>query len=395
MPRNLSTTAKAYTGPMLWLLELTTPAGNAYFFAEDAVNFAGQSYLPYLALTSGPRSNRSLQPDDAEVTLLNADLAVGALLAADPFEGALCELSQLLLGLEQKVLILRGRLTEQEETDLGVKFRLVSELDPAQIDLPARLYSQLCTWRFRQPPCGYLPDQQTLALMLAEQAADVFSATTIGNTALGMTVNEHRDRLVVLTAGTGRGQKRVIDSNSATTLTLRGQWATTPDATSRFKVYSVSAGAPKVLFQAGTGVLEQPADIFSARTIGASALLMTTDEHADALVVIAAGAGAGQQREIGSNSAATLTLDDAEPDFNPLPDATSVFRVAFRSCPKDFAPSCEDRGRTQSFNGFPTLVPLSRRNFGGRFGPGGLPGGGGFGEAGRGRGHGPRPVQLY
>jgi hypothetical protein len=143
------------------------------------------------------------------------------------------------------VLILRGRLTEQEETDGGVTFRLVSELDPGQIELHARSYAQLCTWRFAKPACGYDPAAATVTEHLSEQAADIFSALTIGLSTLSMTVNAHQGRVAVITAGAGRGQKRRIRSNSATTLTLHYPWAALPDSSSKFAVYSFTAGAPK------------------------------------------------------------------------------------------------------------------------------------------------------
>ncbi|MFQ5723597.1 MAG: hypothetical protein ACE5G6_03820 [Terriglobia bacterium] len=372
MPRNLSTAAKSYAGPMLWLAEVTTPSGATHYFAEDAVTVAGNPYLPYLRLTTGPRFTRSLQADFGTLELLNTDLVVGSILQSEEFEGALCELKQLLLGLGDTVFILRGRLTEQEETDRGVSFRLVSDFDPAQLELHARFYAQLCTWRFRKPPCGYLPDQATLTQHLDERAADIFSDSTIGDSTLAMTVDEHQDRVVVLTAGTGRGQKRRIRSNTLTTFSLYHKWNTTPDATTKFDVWEFQNGAPKLLTTAAAqGEFLQTADIATARTLGNSALAMAPDEHRGDLVRITAGTGAAQQRKIKTNDATTLTIEDDEPDFNPAPDSTSTWAVFYARCPKDFAPSCEDRARTEAFNGFPTLVPIVRRIF--EFPFGGLP----------------------
>lgn len=380
MPRNLSAAANAYTGPMLWVAELTLRSGAKKYFAEDAVTVGGNSYQPYLRVAGGPRFTRTLQADFGELELLNTDLVVGALLQTEDFEGALCELKQYLRGIEEAVLILRGRLTEQEETDQGVKFRLVSELDPAQLSLHAREYAQLCTWRFRQKPCGYLEASMptSFSASLVEQAADIFSAQTIGTSTLTMVVNEHADRIVVLTAGTGRGQKRRIRSNTATTLTLYHPWTTTPDSTSKFAVYAAAgvgapfgAGAPKLLFTSTSAQVSAVASaaLAGARTIGSLGLGMVAGEHAGDMVRIILGAGAGQQRKIKTNTATQVTLDDAEPDFSPLPDITSTFIVLYARCPKDF-PSCEDRARTQAFNAFPTLLPILNRIYGGRFGTG-------------------------
>ncbi len=281
MPRNLSAAANNYTGPILWLAEITTRKGNKHYFAEDRVLFGGNTYQPYLRVTEGPRFTRSLRADAAEIELLNADLFVGALLQQEEFEGALCDLQQFLLGIEQAVLVFRGRLTEQEEIDQAVRFRLVSELDPAQLSVHARFYAQLCTWRFRQKPCGYLPDQISVAENLAER-----------------------------TAGTGRGQKRRIKSNTATTFAFYHPWDTTPDGTTKFKVFSFANGAPKLLFTATSALLEAPGNIGTVRTIGNNTLAMLTDEHADDLVIIASGPLTGQMRRLKSNSATLLALAD-------------------------------------------------------------------------------------
>jgi len=48
--------------------------------------------------------------------------------------------------------------------------------------------------------------------------------------------NEWRGYIVNITQGTGSGQVRRIVSNTAQTLTLNSNWATTPDATSRYRI---------------------------------------------------------------------------------------------------------------------------------------------------------------
>ncbi len=374
MPRNLSSDAKNYSGPFVWLADITTPSGAPLYFwsGEREQVIAGKTYQPYLRITEPVRRTRSLRVDAGSIELLNADLTVAALLAAEPngFEGARCVLSHFLLGIEKTVEIIRGRLTEQQEDEEAIRLRLVAELEPAQIDVHARAAAQLCTWPFARPPCGYDRAALSVTENLAEQTADIFSATTVGRSTLAMAANEHKDRLAVITAGTGRGQVRRIQSNSATTLALSQPWFTTPDATSKFKVVTAPAGMPKLLFTATSAVDAIVADVFSARTIGASALAMEVDEHrsegplAEAgLVRIVSGTGAGQQRRIQSNTATTIILADDELDFSPVPDATSVFRVLHRFCPKDVAASCEQRARTQAFNGFPTLTPELARIF--------------------------------
>ncbi len=148
-----------------------------------------------------------------------------------------------------------------------------------------------------------------LAVGIPDTTADIFSATTIGNSTLTMTANAHVGRRAEIVTGTGQGEFRLITANDATTLTVTPAWATVPDATSVFRITTLS---------------NQTADSFSSTTIGNSALTMTTDEHINRLVEIISGTGAGQIRAIMANDATTLTVD---PIWTTAPDATSVFRV--------------------------------------------------------------------
>ena len=70
----------------------------------------------------------------------------------------------------------------------------------------------------------------------SETAATVYSATTIGNGALGMAVNGYRGMVARITRGAGAGQEQTIAANTATVLTMGSAWAATPDATSYFVV---------------------------------------------------------------------------------------------------------------------------------------------------------------
>jgi hypothetical protein len=151
-----------------------------------------------------------------------------------------------------------------------------------------------------------------LAVGIPNTTADIdFSSTTIGNSTLMMTTNAHVGRQAEIVTGTGEGQSRLITANDATTLTVTPAWATVPDATSVFRITTLS---------------NQTADSasVSSTTIGNSALTMTTDEHIGRVVEIIANTGAGQIRAITANDATTLTVD---PAWTTDPDATSVFRV--------------------------------------------------------------------
>ncbi len=357
MSRGLSTAAKAYTGPMVWLLDLTTPAGVSHYFCSGDLpfDFGGNSYLPYLNLLSGVSEYRSMQVSACQIELLTGDSVVLDLLKAQTFEGSLAILRLLFRDLGE-TYDWRMTVSEQEEGEAAGRFRLVSDFDPNGMAIPVRAYSQLCVWRFATKPCNYDPASITFTEQVAERTADVFGDTTIGDTGLSETVNAHADRAVVITTGTGVVQVRRIRSNTATVFTLYGRWTTNPDGTSKFKVFSFANGIPKLLVTATSGDLERTADVHTATTIGDTGLAMTVNEHSEDFVRITSGTGSGQQRLIGSNTATVLTLDSAAADFSPVPDATSVFSVYHNACAKTLA-ECEDRAQLENFGGFPTLTP--------------------------------------
>lgn len=86
-----------------------------------------------------------------------------------------------------------------------------------------------------------------VATVLAEiQNANITSNTTIGKSTASWTVNAYAKKMVRLSGGTGAGKIGIIQSNTATTLTIYGSWdrlnsfldtsinATQPDATTDF-----------------------------------------------------------------------------------------------------------------------------------------------------------------
>ncbi len=69
-----------------------------------------------------------------------------------------------------------------------------------------------------------------------EVVAEIHSALTIGNSTLGMLLNDFAGTVVRITRGTGTTQERSVVSNSATTLTVAPAWTVPPDSTSYFVV---------------------------------------------------------------------------------------------------------------------------------------------------------------
>lgn len=120
--------------------------------------------------------------------------------------------------------------------------------------------------------------------------------------------NQWANYWVYIFSGTGVGQIRKIDSNTATTLTWSTA-ATAPDATSRYLI---------VGFDAGT------ATSGAASTLTDSTKSWATNRWANYAVRILAGTGAGQVRPIVSNTATALTV--VRP-WATNPDSTSVYAI--------------------------------------------------------------------
>lgn len=69
---------------------------------------------------------------------------------------------------------------------------------------------------------------------------------TFIDTSKAWTSNAFTGDAVKITGGTGSGQVRMINTNSATTLTLREPWAVIPDATSTYEIYEGKAQGNRV-----------------------------------------------------------------------------------------------------------------------------------------------------
>ena len=69
-----------------------------------------------------------------------------------------------------------------------------------------------------------------------EIVVGIESAVTIGNSTLGMLIDDFKGALVRITRGKGVTQERLVTTNSATTLTVTLPWTVVPDSTSYFVV---------------------------------------------------------------------------------------------------------------------------------------------------------------
>ncbi len=91
------------------------------------------------------------------------------------------------------------------------------------------------------------PNNTTIFHVTTENdlAAEVFTDTTLGNSALTLTDDELINRLVQIVGGTGAGQTRRITDNDATTLTVDPAFDPAPDGTSVFRVVSQLGGTQR------------------------------------------------------------------------------------------------------------------------------------------------------
>lgn len=174
--------------------------------------------------------------------------------------------------------------------------------------------------------------------------------------------NFYRDVIVVLTAGTGAGQARVITAYTGATrvATIKRDWVTTPDNTTSFKLIAIPSNVAQVLQESlsAHNVAGSTADILlnyvpviynnviamntslvlraATCQAGSTATTIKLDGAASAIddtfngctVALIGGTGVGQARQIydyvGATKVATL---DSERPWATTPDNTTVFAI--------------------------------------------------------------------
>lgn len=106
---------------------------------------------------------------------------------------------------------------------------------------------------------GALASGDSFVIEPVERIATAGAATTLTDGTASFIVNQYADHDIIITGGTGNGQRRRIASNTATVLTLAaavtgnartGNWTTNPDATSTYKIVPSS---DFLYYQAGNG----------------------------------------------------------------------------------------------------------------------------------------------
>lgn len=143
----------------------------------------------------------------------------------------------------------------------------------------------------------------------AQGIATSGSTTTLVDATQNWAVNQWAGYELYFYTGTGRGQIVIITSNTATTLTFPTV-STAPDATTRYQIIGYDGGK-------STG-----SNTFN--TINDSTKAWTVNRYANYAVRILFGTGAGQLRQILSNTSTQLTIYGG---WNILPDSTSVYVI--------------------------------------------------------------------
>jgi len=137
---------------------LTFSVGAAtYRFAEDRVTHGGNLYLPHLALEAGPKYSEQLQLQPIAVRLQNITLETARMLQVEgaAVQGQEATLERLFLQAAETVVLFRGRISEVTLDEQNATLTLAGELDPTAAQIPARKYSALCVWDFKDARCGY------------------------------------------------------------------------------------------------------------------------------------------------------------------------------------------------------------------------------------------------
>ena len=158
-----------------------------------------------------------------------------------------------------------------------------------------------------------------------EGTATDAGATTLTDGVKNWSANdggEWKDGFVEITAGTGAGQVRQIQSNTATTVTVKTAWTTVPGTDSEYQL--VARSAYRCMFTEGDE------DLGVAETATATTLVDGTKnwpagKWVDGYVAISEGTGRGQIKRVVASTGTQLTV--APWETGRIPDATSRYSV--------------------------------------------------------------------
>jgi uncharacterized protein DUF2163 len=129
-----------------------------YRFAEDRITHVGNLYEPHLVLDAGPKYSEQVRLNPVTVKLQNITLEAARLLKDQgaAIQGQEATLERLYLQAAETVVLFKGRISEVEVDEQNATLTLKGDLDPTAAQVPARKYSALCVWDFKDSNCGYV-----------------------------------------------------------------------------------------------------------------------------------------------------------------------------------------------------------------------------------------------
>ena len=143
------------------LLDLLAGAQLLYF-ADMTLTFGGNAYLPRLTFEDSLTQHRSLQLDRATVVVENGSLYFTELMKTVTLDGATATLRRLYSEADEAVTIFGGSIASVRIERRRAELVMTSGLDPSARRIPERVYSQLCTWKFKSTECGYTGSEFTV-----------------------------------------------------------------------------------------------------------------------------------------------------------------------------------------------------------------------------------------
>lgn len=192
---------------------------------------------------------------------------------------------------------------------------------------------------------GALVAGDTFAIELPEDPATAGTTTTLTDSTASWITNQYANSDVIITGGTGAGQRRRIASNTATVLTLStavtgnprtGPFTTAPDATSTYKIVPSSdflyfqAGGATTLYRldlvATTGTAWSAALAALPAVSGGGANTFYPYAYAPFQILCLRGSATATiySYNIGTNAWTTLTTYAGSETFNTGASATAI-----------------------------------------------------------------------
>ena len=138
------------------LYELYLDSGTLYY-ADQAIQWGGRTYLPYVQERSEIKRYDGGQFDNVTVTFSNVDMALAQAMLSEEIEGRTLivrKIDRTVGG--DSVVLFRGPMERPGRiTDKTAEISAKQILGSIDFDAPARLFGPFCGWPFKGYECGY------------------------------------------------------------------------------------------------------------------------------------------------------------------------------------------------------------------------------------------------